>query len=85
LIRQARRDRLLPGSGGIDLMGPLGAVPADLPIGVEIALAQPMPPLERAVLARQTSLEVLAQLAQATAGGRATRRLATSASTAQTT
>jgi len=48
LIRQARGDRLFPGEGGLDLKGLLAALPAGLPISVEIPHAKPMSPLERA-------------------------------------
>ena len=48
MIRQARGDRLFPGEGGLDLAGLLRALPADLPISLEIPYAQPMPALERA-------------------------------------
>ncbi len=47
MIRQARGDRLLPGEGGLDLRGLLRALPADLPISLEIPCAQPLPALER--------------------------------------
>lgn len=36
LVHDARRARLLPGEGGIDLPGLLRALPADLPISLEI-------------------------------------------------
>lgn len=36
LIHTARCERLLPGEGGIDLAGIFGALPADLPVSVEI-------------------------------------------------
>jgi len=49
--RQAREDRLMPGDGGLDLRGLLGALPSDLPVCLEIPYARPMPPLERARLA----------------------------------
>jgi sugar phosphate isomerase/epimerase len=49
--RQAREDRLMPGEGELDLSGLLAALPPDLPIGLEIPYARPMPPLERARLA----------------------------------
>ena len=49
--RQARADRLMPGEGGLDLRGLLGALPPDLPVCLEIPYARPMPPLERARLA----------------------------------
>jgi sugar phosphate isomerase/epimerase len=47
MIRQARGDRLFPGEGGLDLRGLLQAMPADLPISLEIPYAKPMPALER--------------------------------------
>ena len=47
MIRQARGDRLFPGEGGLDLRGLLEALPADLPISLEIPYAKPMPALER--------------------------------------
>jgi sugar phosphate isomerase/epimerase len=47
MIRQARGDRLFPGEGGLDLHGLLKALPADLPISLEIPYATPMPALER--------------------------------------
>ena len=49
--RQARADRLMPGEGGLDLRGLLGALPTVLPVCLEIPYARPMPPLERARLA----------------------------------
>lgn len=36
MIRIARADRLLPGEGGIDLAGLLRALPADIPLSVEV-------------------------------------------------
>ena len=48
MIRQARGDRLFPGEGGLDLRGLLRALPADLPISLEIPYARPLPALERA-------------------------------------
>ena len=47
MIRQARGDRLFPGEGGLDLRGLLKALPAALPISLEIPYAKPMPALER--------------------------------------
>jgi hypothetical protein len=41
----------MPGEGGLDLRGLLGALPPDLPVCLEIPYARPMPPLERARLA----------------------------------
>ncbi len=48
MIRQARGDRLFPGEGGLDLPGLLRALPAELPISLEIPYARPMSALERA-------------------------------------
>jgi sugar phosphate isomerase/epimerase len=45
--RQARSARLFPGEGGLDLHGLLRALPADLPIGLEIPHATPMSAAER--------------------------------------
>lgn len=59
LIRQARGDRLMPGDGGLDLAGLLGALPADLPLSLEVPYATPMAPLERARRARDATLRVL--------------------------
>jgi sugar phosphate isomerase/epimerase len=36
LIRQAREERLVPGEGGLDLVGILSTMPADTPISVEL-------------------------------------------------
>lgn len=48
IIRQARGDRLLPGEGALDLRGLLAALPAGLPLSLEIPLARKLEPLERA-------------------------------------
>jgi len=48
IIRQARGDRLLPGEGALDLRGLLAALPADLPMSLEIPLARKIEPFERA-------------------------------------
>lgn len=48
IIRQARSDRLMPGEGGLDLAGTLAALPAALPLSLEIPYARPLSPLERA-------------------------------------
>jgi sugar phosphate isomerase/epimerase len=48
IIRQARGDRLLPGEGALDLRGLLRALPADLPMSLEIPLARKIEPFERA-------------------------------------
>ncbi|HYL89560.1 MAG TPA: sugar phosphate isomerase/epimerase family protein [Burkholderiales bacterium] len=47
MIRQARGDRLFPGEGALDLRALLDALPADLPISLEIPCAKPMPAAER--------------------------------------
>lgn len=61
LLLQARAERLMPGTGGLDLRGLLRALPADLPISLEIpmqTLAAGMPVRERArqMLARTRTL-----------------------------
>jgi sugar phosphate isomerase/epimerase len=51
LLYQARAARLMPGDGALDLAGILRAVPADLPISLEIPmdeLARTVPAIERA-------------------------------------
>lgn len=45
IIRQARGDRLFPGEGGLDLRG---ALPASIPLSLEVPVGQRMAPLERA-------------------------------------
>ena len=59
IIRQARADRLMPGEGGLELRGLLGALPAELPLSLEIPYAKPMPALERARRAREATLRLL--------------------------
>lgn len=59
--RQAREDRLMPGEGGLDLAGLLAALPADLPLCLEVPYARPLPPLERARLALQKTRPFLAK------------------------
>ena len=61
LIRQARGDRLFPGEGALDLRALLRAMPAHLPVSVEIPYAKPMAPLERAKRALSATREVLAR------------------------
>jgi len=63
IIRQARSDRLMPGEGGLDLAGLLGALPAELPLSLEIPYATPMPPLTRARRAREAALKLLERCA----------------------
>ena len=48
IIRQARSDRLFPGEGALDLRGLLDALPADLPLSLEVPVSSPMTPLDRA-------------------------------------
>jgi len=62
MIRQARGDRLFPGDGGLDLVGLLRALPADLPISLEIPHAKPMPALERVRRALAATRAVLEKL-----------------------
>ena len=59
IIRQARGDRLFPGEGGLDLVGLLRALPAELPISLEIPYAKPLPALERAQRAFAATREML--------------------------
>ena len=48
IIRQARGDRLFPGEGGLDLRGLLAALPPDIPLSLEVPVAQQLDSLERA-------------------------------------
>lgn len=49
MLHQARAARLPPGEGGLDLSGMLAALPADMPIGVEVPMrAWTEPPAQRA-------------------------------------
>ena len=59
MIRQARGERLFPGEGGLDLRGLLRALPAELPLSLEIPCAKPMPALERARRALAATKAVL--------------------------
>ena len=63
LMRQARGDRLFPGEGALDLRALLQAVPAELPISVEVPYAKPMAPLERARRALSATRQLLAKCA----------------------
>jgi sugar phosphate isomerase/epimerase len=62
LIRQARGDRLFPGEGGLDLRGLLRALPADLPMSLEIPHAGRLAPRERARRAIEATKRLLATL-----------------------
>jgi sugar phosphate isomerase/epimerase len=53
LIHTARCGRLLPGEGGIDLVGILSQLPADLPISLEIPNQERLPALGPEEWARQ--------------------------------
>jgi sugar phosphate isomerase/epimerase len=64
IIRQARADRLFPGEGGLDLEGLMRALPADLPISVEIPYAKPITPLERARRALEATRKLLERVAR---------------------
>ena len=53
LIRQARSARNVPGEGGLDLYGLMSALPATLPVSLEVPLdgeQGALPPLQRAQL-----------------------------------
>jgi sugar phosphate isomerase/epimerase len=65
LLHQARAERLMPGDGGLDLKGILRALPADLPLGLEIPmheLARSVAAVERARRMRVKAEALLAQL-----------------------
>jgi sugar phosphate isomerase/epimerase len=59
IIRQARGDRLFPGEGGLDLRGLLGVLPADIPLSLEVPIAEKLLPLERARRARAATAAIL--------------------------
>ena len=64
LNHAARRERLLPGYGAIDLVGLFATLPADLPVSVEIPNDNQAPALgarEWARRAVEASKEVLAR------------------------
>jgi len=60
LMRQAREDRMLPGEGGLDLAGLLRALPANLPISIELPLARKLDPATRARLVLEATRNFLA-------------------------
>ena len=63
LLFQARRARLAPGDGGLDLAGMLRALPRDIVISIEVPLhAHPdlLPPVPRASLLREATLSLMA-------------------------
>jgi sugar phosphate isomerase/epimerase len=63
MIRQARGDRLFPGEGALDLKGLMRALPAELPISVEIPYGKPMAALERARRALEATRLLLSRIA----------------------
>jgi len=66
IMRQARGDRLLPGEGGLDLHGLMQALPADLPVSLEIPMARPLPARERARLCIEAARRLLSVQSPAT-------------------
>jgi sugar phosphate isomerase/epimerase len=60
IIRQARSDRLFPGEGALDLRRLLAALPAQLPLSLEIPVSRPMSPQARARRALEATQELLA-------------------------
>ena len=59
LMRQAREDRMLPGEGGLDLAGLMRALPADLPMSIELPLARKLEPAKRARLVLDATRDFL--------------------------
>ena len=57
LLIQARAERLMPGDGGLDVLGILRAVPSDIPIALEI----PMRTLTQTMNARERTKLMLAK------------------------
>ena len=57
LLHQARAERLMPGDGGLDLVGLLQALPPRLPISVEV----PMRTLAKTVDARERARRLKAK------------------------
>lgn len=65
VLHQARAERLMPGDGGLDLKGILRALPASLPLGIEVPmqqLARTVGALERARRMRLRAEMLLASL-----------------------
>lgn len=66
LLHAARAERMFPGEGGIDLVSLVRAIPADMPITLEVPaveLARTVGPLERARRAVARTHELLARVA----------------------
>ena len=63
LLHQGRAHRYLPGQGGLDLVGLLNALPADLPISLEapVVASAHLPALDRARAALTATQEFLAR------------------------
>jgi len=66
LIHAARQERLLPGEGGIDLHGLFAALPAELPVSVEVPNYLRVPRLGEREWARQALAAARAVLGDAT-------------------
>src|SRR5438046_5381 len=67
LLHQARAERLMPGDGGLNLMGILRALPPELPLALEVpmvTLAKTVPAVERARRIRAKTEALLARLAE---------------------
>jgi sugar phosphate isomerase/epimerase len=63
MLFQARQARLAPGHGGLDLVAMLRALPADIVVSIEAPLhGHPdlLPPVERARLLREATLQLMA-------------------------
>jgi len=60
IMRQARSERLFPGEGGLDLRGLLRALPAGIPLSLEVPVSQKLSPLERARRALDAAKAILA-------------------------
>ena len=66
ILAEARAERLFPGEGALDLLGLLRAVPADIPLSIEVpthTLARTVGATERARRALTATQHLLAQLA----------------------
>ena len=66
ILRQARNERRFPGDGDCDLQGLLRGLPADIPLSLEIPtvqlLEQGVSGLDRARMALDKTMELLARL-----------------------
>jgi sugar phosphate isomerase/epimerase len=65
LLHQARAERLMPGDGGLDLAGILRALPATIPLALEVpmqTLAKTVPAIERARRMREKTETLLGTL-----------------------